>query len=192
MFGSVACRMNGFNYFLSVFVFVLVCLLIVELVRVRMDELDQRGFQRGIGVSSQRDFSTGCGVASVAVAASLHGQKTPLTEAKSLVAVDSLGRSSMGDLAEAVDMMGLVSRGIHISDLHRLPNSSVLICHVRNTHWVVVTKNSKGALVLLDPPNSCVLITPHVFKEIWDGNALLVANLNEQLKSQLAELGVVD
>jgi ABC-type bacteriocin/lantibiotic exporter with double-glycine peptidase domain len=184
--------MNGVNFFVSVLVSVLVCLLIADLVRVRTDELEQRALQLEIGVSSQRDFSTGCGVTSVAIAASLHGHKAALSEAKSLVAVDSLGRSSMDDLAEAVKMMNLASRGIHISNLHRMPNSSVLICHVRNTHWVVVTKNSKGALVLLDPPNPSVLITPHVFKDVWDGNALLVANSTEQLKSHLAELGVME
>jgi ABC-type bacteriocin/lantibiotic exporter with double-glycine peptidase domain len=165
--------------------------LVADVVYSRLHVAAESEILGSIGSSFRRDFESPCGVVVTSVATNLVGHPIKLSDAKAIVPVDTAGRTSMAELSDIVNNSGLFSRGVRLDRLDQLPCGAVLICRVKESHWVVVTKNNQGMLVVLDPPNSSISVSPRRFAEIWDGNALLIADSIERLTIQLRALGIV-
>jgi ABC-type bacteriocin/lantibiotic exporter with double-glycine peptidase domain len=143
-----------------------------------------------LGSSFRRDFGSPCGVVVMTVVTKLLGRPMSLREARSKVPVDSAGRTSMAELALVAKSHGLWASGIQLGRLDNLPVGITMICRIRESHWVVVTRNTRGAFVVIDPPNKSIALTPKRLVDVWDGKALVVADSDQQLGRQLAILGI--
>lgn len=120
---------------------------------------------------------TDCGAACIAIIASQHGLKIPISKIREVAGTDKKGTNAYG-LVKAAKELGFSARGVkaepeHLTEKLPLP----CIAHVIKgslLHYVVIHEISEKQIIIADPAEGIVKYTPVDFYEIWSGVLILM------------------
>jgi ABC-type bacteriocin/lantibiotic exporter with double-glycine peptidase domain len=138
----------------------------------------------------QVDPECPCGVVCVAAAAQILGRPLEVSRAREVVAVDGLGRTSMAELVDGLHRLGFAAVGVKVDpgSLGRL--TAPVILYVNRSHFLVALPVGDGTAVLVDPPTPVRAESLSVLQGRWSGEAIIVRNSPEELRTAAAALGI--
>lgn len=120
-----------------------------------------------------------CGPRSLLVICELLGVGTNLEELCRLSGMNETGTTMYG-LYQAARQKGLGAIGMQMDMEELVKIESPGIAFVKGNHFLVVEKCVEDGIRVIDPPNTCYLITKEEFTKIWDGKILLVSRLDKE------------
>ena len=131
-----------------------------------------------------------CGPTALALAAQLCGRELTLQQTTSAVRPDRLGRTSIAELLDACESLGLSAVGVQIDPARVSRLQTPVILHTNYEHFVVVVANQGGGILLLDPPHEPQDVAPAALRSLCTGRAVIVGSDSAAREAALAELGL--
>lgn len=171
----------------------LILLVAAQVVAMTVYAINDWSFRRPQIQSTQHqtlgrvDPAAPCGVTSLFLCALFFQQQKTLDDCRSAIDCDALGRSSMASLATGFASFGLHAKGCVLTTLPARLGDTALIVHLRRSHWATVIENSRGCLVLLDPPSSPVAAHGSNLMRTWDGTCLVVGSSEGSVNAFLSK-----
>jgi ABC-type bacteriocin/lantibiotic exporter with double-glycine peptidase domain len=134
-----------------------------------------------------------CGVVCVALTSHLLGQPVALSRAKEVVSVDGLGRTSLAQVVDGLRGLGFSAIGVKLDarSLGQLTGTPVIL-YVNRGHFVVALPVGNGSAVLVDPPHPVRCTSLRALAGQWSGEAVLVQDSRNKLRTILESLGIRD
>jgi ABC-type bacteriocin/lantibiotic exporter with double-glycine peptidase domain len=141
-------------------------------------------------VLEQVDPECPCSVVCVVATARILGRPVEVSHAREVVSVDGLGRTSMAELVDGLHRLQFAALGgkLEPRSLDRLP--APVILYVNRAHFLVALPVGDGSVVVVDPPTPIRAEPIAVLAGRWTGEAIIVRNSPEELRTAVAALGI--
>jgi len=144
----------------------------------------------GLKTTSYYDMHNPCGAVSVTVACSLVGWNVTLAEVKQVVHSNSFGQTSMQDVIQGLNAIGVAAAGVRLDSSLIGKVDVPLILHWRGNHFLTAVSVKHCSVLLIDPPNQTALVSLEDLEDSWSGEAVIVADSASSLKHCLDRIGV--
>lgn len=143
-------------------------------------------------VSRSLDPEHPCGHICAAVVCEALGIEWSFERIKRVVAMDAFSRTSMAELIDGLNRLGIAARGVEMPPrvLHR--SSGPVILFVDDSHFLVAFAANSKMIALVDPPEISRTVASSDLEERWKGPAVLVARSRSELERMQADLGIAE
>ena len=133
-----------------------------------------------------------CGPVAIAMVSHLLKRPILLRNLREALDVDPQRRVSMGQLRDCLESNDFAAVGVSIEPrmLATLGPSTAAILHVDGTHFIVAAGRDGGEVMIYDPPLPPAASTADALPYKWDGPCILVALKAEDLRRELARMGL--
>lgn len=119
------------------------------------------------------DRENACGIVCMSVVSHLLDRPMSLAMSRRLIAVDSLGRTTMANLVDGLTAAGFKATAISSDERAIEKVEDPIVLFVNDNHFIVI-KNNRGWTTVFDPPNPPFVTSLEKLEYVWKGEAIIV------------------
>jgi len=127
-----------------------------------------------------RDAKYPCGVVCFSFVCKTMGQDLSLEESRELLNPAVSGEVSLGKISAELKGRGFAVRNVKV-DIDQVPDGSLFIAFVRDSHFVVIRKCDRQTWTVVDLPQGVFSVDDRILRRFWDGTSVAVASEEAEL-----------